>query len=242
MAKALFSDRSVTCTMWPTTYSHEKDSHSEGAHGMGLVLLHSKQFNFGSSEHTRAWYSSPESSYAVLEQSETGSRNWLIFRPILITNWSNPTVPNCLNYFVPPEQRICLNQLFLAPEVNADVISNFFPTQIGKIVGKSQLKFSRMSEKCVKVNKIVEKIRQIRLYLSRTKGLFEPIKVENYRNSYKIKSENSTRANITKLESTRVSNCFRNQQWTDVYICIFHGQQIPSGPWNRLDHLFADAG
>ncbi len=69
-----------------------------------------------------------------------------------------------------------LNQLFFAPEVTADVILKIFPSQMGKVVGKTQMKFSRMSEKCVKVRKIVEKIRQIWLYLSRAKGRFDRIK------------------------------------------------------------------
>ncbi len=60
----------------------------------------------------------------------------------------------------------------MAPEVNADVIPIFFPTQIGKIVGKIHIKFSRTSEKRAKVSKIVEKIWQTRLRGHLDPGVF----------------------------------------------------------------------
>ena len=77
-----------------------------------------------------------------------------------------------------PEQRFCPKSTFWATEVITEVNLIFFPTKISKIVRKIQLKFSRMSEKCAKVCKIVGKIRQIRLYLSRVKGRCDPIEVE----------------------------------------------------------------
>ena len=93
----------------------------------------------------------------------------------------DPTVPNCLSpkFFVlilcQQNKEFALNQFFLAPEVNADVIFDFFPLKSVSLLEKTNSSFQEFKN---------SKNRQIRLCLSRTKGLYDPIKVENYRTSY----------------------------------------------------------